>query len=147
MLLQSNGLNGRGFVRPDGSTNDNVRQLNSSFFVGPGNSRGTGSNGFRTIMLPDGSIGIDLDNFQQGDNFFGFRFEKSSSLYYGYGIMNFDSANKLVTISSWAYNNAADQPIHVTAFSEAVPGPLGLAGLAAGAGWARKLRRRIRKAA
>jgi hypothetical protein len=55
---------------------------------------------------------------------------------------------RTVTISSWAYNDVPGAPITVGDTGSAeVPGPIGLAGLAAGAAWSRKLRRRIRQAA
>jgi hypothetical protein len=65
-------------------------------------------------------------------------------MHYGYAVVNFDSANKLVTLSRWAYNNVADGTVHVESIP--VPGPIGLAGLAAGAAWTRKLRNRIKTA-
>jgi hypothetical protein len=108
-------------------------------------------------MATNGAIGYDFNGgygggnaFQQGDNFFGFRFLQGADLLYGYGVLNFDSANKIVTISSWAYNNTPNSSLHVEAITgdaPAVPGPIGLAGLAAGAAWTRKLRRRIKAAA
>jgi hypothetical protein len=65
--------------------------------------------------------------------------------YYGYGIIDFDLAARTVTISSWAYESVAGDPITVGSIAPtSVPGPIGLAGLAAGAAWTRKLRRRIR---
>jgi len=51
------------------------------------------------------------------------------------------------TCSSWAYSNVANEAVHVEAITAAVPGPIGLAGLAAGAAWTRKLRKRIKAAA
>ena len=103
------------------------------------------------MMTVNGKLGSDWNYFFiQGDNFFGFRFQKNGGLHYGYAVINFDSPNKVVTISSWAYNNVADGIAHVepiTANAPAVPGPIGLAGLAAGAAWTRKLRRRIKTAA
>lgn len=91
-------------------------------------------------------------NFQPQPNYFGFRFKIDGQTHYGYGLLDIelgDTGNKLdsktVTITSWAYNTVPDQPIHVEAISENVPAPIGLAGLAAGAAWTRKLRRRIRE--
>jgi len=152
----SDGLNGRGLIAPFINT-DNVQALNTSFNVGPtlaSNAWGSGSTqgyGNRGIMEYDGAIGYDWNyGFGQGDNFFGFRFQKTDGLHYGFAVVNFDSPNKLVTISKWAYNNVADGIVHVeaiTADSTAVPGPIGLAGLAAGAAWTRKLRKRIKASA
>jgi hypothetical protein len=153
LFFGSDGSNGRGLVGPTsyGYVGDNVIALNTSFNVGPtlaaGNGWGIGSYSFRNMMDISGDIGYDWSyGFGQGDNFFGFRFDKAGSLYYGVGVVNFDSPNQLVTISSWSYNNVADQPVHVGSSVE-VPGPIGLAGLAAGAAWTRKLRKRVKAAA
>lgn len=153
MFLGSDGSNGRGLVAPYPNT-DNVIALNTSFNVGPtlaSGAWGFGSYTSRNIMKgPNASIGYDFDSydgFGQGDNFFGFRFEKLGGLHYGYAIVNFDSPNATVTISRWGYNDVADGIAHVEADPSAVPGPIGLAGLAAGAAWTRKLRRRIKTAA
>lgn len=93
-------------------------------------------------------------NFQPQPNYFGFRFKIDGQTHYGYGLLEIklgDTGDKLdsktVTLTSWAYNTVPDQPIHVEAISENVPAPIGLAGLAAGAAWTRKLRRRIRESA
>jgi hypothetical protein len=149
------GLNGRGLIAP--FYTDNVQALNTSFNVGPTLASnvwgrgGTAGSGYRNIMYPGGAIGYDWNyGFGQGDNFFGFRFNKPDGLHYGYAVVNFDSPNKLVTISRWAYNNVADGIAHVetiTADPSPVPGPIGLAGLAAGAAWTRKLRKRIKASA
>jgi hypothetical protein len=56
--------------------------------------------------------------------------------------MVIDVPAQTMAITRWAYNTTPDAPIAVAE----VPGPLGLAGLAAGAAWSRKLRRRIRQA-
>ena len=151
----SDGSNGRGLIAP--FFTDNVQALNTSFNVGPtlaSNVWGAGSNSglsSRHMMYPNGGIGYDWNyGFGQGDNFFGFRFNKPDGLHYGYAVVNFDSPNKLVTISRWAYNNVADGIAHVetiTTDPSPVPGPIGLAGLAAGAAWTRKLRKRIKASA
>jgi hypothetical protein len=99
------------------------------------------------MMSPNGAIAGEWNAFVQGDNFFGFRFQKTDGLHYGYAVVNFDSPNKTVTISRWAYNNVANEIAHVESITAAVPGPIGLAGLAAGAAWTRKLRRRIKTVA
>jgi hypothetical protein len=81
------------------------------------------------------------------NNYFGFRFDSDSDTYYGFGIIDFNLNTRTVTISSWAYESVAGDPITVGPIdADAVPGPIGLAGLAAGAAWTRKLRRRIREA-
>ncbi|MEB3165527.1 MAG: hypothetical protein VKO65_02535 [Cyanobacteriota bacterium] len=82
------------------------------------------------------------------DNYFGFRFDLNGNIHYGYGIMQFDLPNYMVTISSWAYESTPGQAITIgDSPSSAVPAPIGLAGLAAGAAWTRGLRRRIRESA
>ena len=155
LFLGSNGSNGRGLIAP--FFTDNVQALNTSFNVGPTLASnvwgrgGTAGYGYRNLMYAGGSIGYDWNyGFGQGDNFFGFRFNKPDGLNYGYAVVNFDSPNELVTISRWAYNNVADGIAHVetiTADPSPVPGPIGLAGLAAGAAWTRKLRKRIKASA
>jgi hypothetical protein len=155
LFLGSNSANGRGLIAP--YFTDNVIALNTSFNVGPtlasnvwGDSGGGSGYAFRNMMYTNGSIGYDWNfGFGQGDNFFGFRFNKPDGLHYGYAVVNFDSPKKLVTISRWAYNNVADGIAHVESItpSAAVPGPIGLAGLAAGAAWTRKLRKRIKTVA
>jgi hypothetical protein len=154
VMFGSNGSNGRGLVGPTYKT-DIVQPLPNGFNVGPTLASGllwgfgsiAGSTS-RNMMSTSGNIGYDWNNgFTQGDNYFGFRFDKGSLMHYGYGIVNFDSTNRLVTISSWAYNSEPDQPIAVGSGTEQVPGPMGLAGLAAGVAWTRKLRRRVREGA
>jgi hypothetical protein len=152
LFFGSNGSNGRGLIAPFRS--DNVIALNTSFNVGPTlatNSWGLGSYPYRGMMSSGGAIWYDWNKgFGQGDNFFGFRFQKSDGQHYGYAIVNFDSPNKLVTISRWAYNDVADGIVHVEPITPgvpSVPGPIGLAGLAAGAAWTRKLRRRAKASA
>lgn len=153
VIFASNGSNGRGLVGPTFKT-DNVQPLKVGFNVGPtlvssslvwgsGSVAGLSS---RNMMTTSGNIGFDWNNgFVQGDNYFGFRFDKGASLYYGYGVVNFDTDNRLVTISSWAYNSEPNQPIPVGSGVEPSPGPIGLAGLAAGVAWTRRLRRRVRE--
>jgi len=156
-ILSSRGSNGRGLIGPS-STDEDLFALRTSFNVGPtlaANFFWGVSNSIRGLMSSTGASGSDVffstsNGFGQGDTFFGFRFEKLGALHYGYAVMNFDSPNTTVTISRWAYNNVADGIAHVeaiTANPSAVPGPIGLAGLAAGAAWTRKLRRRIKTAA
>lgn len=82
-----------------------------------------------------------------GSNFFGFRFGTSGNYRYGWAEMNLDLAGRSLRINRWAYNDVANTPINVGDEGTPVPGPIGLAGLAAGAAWSRKLRRRIREAA
>lgn len=129
---------------------DNVKLLVASNMVGPTNGfYGNGNYAFRNIMAPGGAIGYDFNQagqyFQQGDNYFGFRFLQGGNTHHGFAVLNFDSPNKTVTISSWAYETTPNTTIHVDAFGPTpAPGPLGLAGLAAGAGWARTLRARVK---
>ena len=147
----SNPGNGKALIAMFASSSS-VNALNSSFNVGPTlASNAWGATGlFTVIMDSSGYIGSAFSGFGQGDNFFGFRFDKGGDMHYGYAVVNFDSPNETVTISRWAYNNVADGIAHVEAIAadpSAVPGPIGLAGLAAGAAWTRKLRRRIKTAA
>ncbi len=114
--------------------------------------------------------GDDLNYLQ----YFGFRFKIAGQTHYGYaeleavtpnegnlGFPSFarrdcninspspDCLLQQITISRWAFNSVPDQGLPLELFDEstAVPGPIGLAGLAAGAAWTRKLRRRIKAAA
>ena len=155
VFFGSNGSIGRGLVAP--FKTDAVIALPISFNVGPTLNQAIGSYnpvwgpGFyqsRNAMSGGGSIGYDFNyGFQQGDNYFGFRFDKSGALHYGFGVINFDSPNKLVTIKSWVYDTVADRSVHVEVSGPSeVPGPSGLLGLAAGAGWVRKMRRRVKAA-
>jgi hypothetical protein len=154
MYLQSNNLQGRGFVG-NATWQNNVIGLADSFIVGPAlasNVWGRFEQTYRTILSTEyGSrqLGNDLISFVNGDNYFGFRFDKGGSLHYGYGIMNTDLDALSVTISKWAYQDVPNQSVHVESFNSApaAPGPIGLAGLAAGAAWTRKLRKRIKAAA
>jgi hypothetical protein len=154
MLFASNGLRGRGLVETS-LVAGNVQLLDIGFQVGPTlpASAGWGPGvAVRAIMSSAGPIGEAWEKeFQQGDNFFGFRFQKGAdpaSLNYGYGIVNFNSSTRTVSITQWAYESSPNTPLTVESFDPAaVPGPIGLAGLAAGAAWTRKLRRRIRQSA
>lgn len=58
--------------------------------------------------------------------------------------MQFDLDTRTVTISSWAYESTPGQAITVGPIND-VPAPIGIAGLAAGAAWTRKLRRRSKQ--
>ncbi len=145
------GYNGRGLVGANTSFGD-VKPLNTSFRVGPTLATGfgwspptTSSGTYRPILNPYGNIAPDFALFSQGDNYFGFRFLIGTNLHYGYGVMNINSNTKSVTISRWAYESDPDTEIHVEPFTSAaaVPGPMGIAGLAAGAAWVRRLRRRV----
>ena len=162
------GLNGRGLVGPTWFT-DNVQALHASFSVGPtlANSYvwGDGSVSgyrYRNAMGTEGGqpggptyyIGYDFDQgFNEGDNFFGFRFEDANSaLHYGWANINFDTTNGVVTITKWAYETDPDTAIHIPdAGGKIVPLPgahaLGLLGLgAAGLARWRKHRKETAKA-
>ena len=83
----------------------------------------------------------------------GFRFDKdgNGNLHYGFAIANINdpATNPQFTITKWAYNDVAGAPVTVgplNADPAQVPGPIGLAGLAAGAAWSRRLRKRVRQA-
>lgn len=144
---------GRGVVGPYSSGNT-VSPLAAGFVVGPtmtgGKTFGT-SNEFRGATQ-SGAIVRDFYTFNRGQNYFGFRFLQSSTspnYYYGWATIVFDAPTTETPypgfkITQWAYS---DGPIIVGQDPSAVPAPLGLAGLAAGAAWTRRLRRRIRESA
>jgi hypothetical protein len=93
----------------------------------------------------------EFNNFntqQDKKGHLGFRFKIDGNTHYGYGLLEvnvvpFDLTRENITLISWAYNSDPGAPITFSSPDE-VPAPLGLAGLAAGAAWTRKLRRRIR---
>lgn len=106
------------------------------------------SGSYNRLVSGVGIGGPQYGQFTPGLNFFGFRFAKNATDFnngnflYGWGEMDLQvgpSPVPSLTITRWAYETTPNQSI-------AVPGPLGLAGLAAGAAWSRKLRRRIREA-
>ncbi|MFN7901046.1 MAG: hypothetical protein ACK5N0_15570 [Synechococcaceae cyanobacterium] len=154
MYLMSYSLQGRGFVG-NYWWQDKVKGLADSFLVGPvlaSNVWGRDNQYDRRIMSTsygDIAIGPGVTSFVNGDNYFGFRFNKGGSMHYGYGIMNMDLSALSVTISKWAYQDVPDQSVHVEPFNSApaVPGPIGLSVLAGGAAWTRKLRKRVKAAA
>jgi hypothetical protein len=134
-------LNGYGLVAP--FYTDNVQALFESFNVGPtlasGFSWGSAP-GYRyrqAMALYSGSftIGYDFSNgFSEGANYFGFRFGPSvGNLQYGWGVINFDTTNGVVTISEWAYETALNTPIHIDSAAAVAPEPSSLALLATGA--------------
>ena len=95
-----------------------------------------------------------LTEFNNKTEYFGFRFKIDGQTHYGYGqlavsVPGYDPGdlNRNVTLISWAYNTVPGEGLDFPSPDEEVPGPIGLAGLAAGAAWTRKLRRRIRHAA
>lgn len=152
ILLASNGSNGLGLVGPTYVT-DNVQALFKSFNVGPtlANNLKWGS-GFplgyasRQAMASNSAggfqIGFDFNNgFKEGNNFFGFRFvEPGYGVHYGVGVIDFDTANGVVTIDRWAYNTTEDAAVHVQDIPE--PGTASLVLLGMGAGGVRAWRRR-----
>lgn len=148
-----NPLNGRGLVAP--YFTDNVQALQQSFVVGPTLANyvwGSGSvSGYRSRNAmqksgPNYVIGYDFNfGFNPGDNFFGFRFNSGGNLLYGWGTINFDLTNGIVSIKEWAYNDTPDGSIHIPdgRQAETVPEPTSsLALLAFGAagvyGWRKK---------
>ncbi|MFM8278716.1 MAG: hypothetical protein ACKN89_17330 [Cyanobium sp.] len=146
---------GRGMVGPDAG-GDDVSKLSSNFVVGPtlaSQAWGVGQ-AIRTVTYVGGLMSTrDFPAFQAGDNYFGFRFDKNGdgNLHYGFAIANINnpSSNAQFKITKWAYNDVANAPVTVgplNADPAQVPGPIGLAGLAAGAAWSRRLRKRVRQA-
>lgn len=146
---------GRGMVGPS-ATPLQVGRLSSGFVVGPTlASQAWGlSPDLRVVSVFGGFMSAGyFPGFQAGDNYFGFRFDKEGdgNLHYGFAIANINDPanNPQFTITKWAYNDVANEPVTVgplNADTASVPGPIGLAGLAAGAAWSRRLRKRIRQA-
>ena len=77
----------------------------------------------------------DFEEFRDGNNVMGFRFEINGNLHYGWANVNFSGRD--VTISKWAYESIAGLPITVT-----VPESSSLAMLAMGAAGVLAQRRR-----
>jgi Uncharacterized protein conserved in bacteria len=156
-------LYGRGIVGTGPATYKTVNNLSPGFVLGPVLASPylwKTPTGFRTVVDSYGAVGSGpylygfIGGFAEGDNFFGFRFadkDNPADLFYGWATLNLGplaDGERTVTISSWAYNNTPDGSIRVGQTQDdpaEVPGPLGLAGLAAGAAWSRRLRRRIKK--
>jgi hypothetical protein len=146
---------GRGMVGPYAGVYD-VSKLPSNFVVGPtlaSNAWGRGP-ASRIATYTGGFMKyFSFSQFEAGDNYFGFRFDKNGdgNLHYGFAIANINnpSSNAQFKITKWAYNDVANAPVTVGPLNadpvSQVPGPIGLAGLAAGAAWSRRLRKRIRQ--
>lgn len=143
-----------------GASGFDVSKLSSNFVVGPtlASKRWGRGQVERTVTYVGGSISaFSFGDFQAGDNYFGFRFDKDGdgNLHYGFAVANINDPefNANFTITKWAYNDVAGAPVTVGPLNadpvpdpSQVPGPIGLAGLAAGAAWSRRLRKRIRQA-
>jgi MYXO-CTERM domain-containing protein len=158
-ILSTSTFRGRGMVGPNAG-GGNVSKLSSNFVVGPTlASKAWGAEQVvREVTYLGGAMSaFSFDGFQAGDNYFGFRFDKDGdgNLHYGFAVANINNPdlNANFTITKWAYNDVAGAPVTVGPLNadpvpdpSQVPGPIGLAGLAAGAAWSRRLRKRIRQA-
>jgi hypothetical protein len=154
-ILSTSTFRGRGMVGPNAG-GGNVSKLSSNFVVGPTlASKAWGAERSERLVTYYGAMsGFDFDGFQAGDNYFGFRFDKDGdgNLHYGFAVANINNPdlNANFRITKWAYNDVAGAPVTVGPLNAdpipQVPGPIGLAGLAAGAAWSRRLRKRIRQA-
>lgn len=154
------GQNGRGLVGP-GFFTDDVQALQQGFNVGPtlayGYVWGSAST-FRNAMEnydngnvggPNFWIGYDFKyGFTPGDNFFGFRFvNENDELLYGFGVINFDLVNGVVTIDRWAYESTPNTAVEVRPIADNInnipePGTASLTLLGLGAGGVRAWRAR-----
>jgi len=150
----SNGLRGRGMVAPTALFSE-VSKLSTNFVVGPTLAgKFWGPQATRVLSFDGDMQNYYFNQFTAGDNYFGFRFDKNGNgnLHYGFAIANVNnpSGNPQFKITKWAYNDVAGAPVTVGPLNAdpipQVPGPIGLAGLAAGAAWSRRLRKRIRQA-
>jgi len=93
-------------------------------------------------ITSDGNVASEFGNGVIGSNFIGFRFLSGADLFYGWAELQV--ASQSVTVSRWAYNDAADGSIEVGQTSDPtpvpVPTPSTLALLAAGAFGVRRWR-------
>lgn len=145
------GLNGYGIV---GNSAFTAKPLASGFVVGPtlAGAQWANPNQYLSAYSGDPPVtpGYGFFNFtDNAANYFRFRFKNGSDIFYGYAIVDY-STSPTATITDWYYNNTPNGSITVGQGADpvsSVPGPIGLAGLAAGAAWTRKLRRRIRESA
>jgi len=156
-ILSTSTFRGRGIVIQNAGYAE-VSKLSSNFVVGPTLTSkvwGPGQTVRRITYL--GGLTSAFNEFQAGDNYFGFRFDKNGNgnLHYGFAVANINNPNfnANFTITKWAYSDVAGAPVTVGPLNadpvpdpSQVPGPIGLAGLAAGAAWSRRLRKRIRQA-
>ena len=153
-------LNGRGLVRAASAGAYDVFGLAASTNVGPtlganyawGNSNAS----YRSMLRFDSSytrsangsnffsqtnIGVNFDNFFEGNNLFGFRFELNGNLHYGWG--EIEIFGRQATITRWAYESTPDTDIHVGS-TNSIPEPSGLGLLALGAAGIGLMRQRKR---
>ena len=168
LITGSNGgpLNGQGFVNTSTTQEtDLVNNLPQGFVVGPTLASGYqfafGEQTYRTILTSNGSsFGGDTENFVNGDNFVGFRFDADGTTLYGWAKIEVgldpgagpgpgpaDSVPGEVTIAEWAYETTGGAiAVGDTGLdTAAVPEPHSLALMAMGAAGVAAWRSRRKK--
>lgn len=144
--VNSNGLNGSGWVRGTADAPFDIRNLASSQNIGATLAGGYawGSSGNHVVQAT--GIFIHAKGFSDGVvGYSGFRFDHAGSTHYGWVEWTHDLAGVgQVSVSNWAWEDVAGQAIHLadTGSGTAVPTPGSLALLAAGAGGLLAWRRR-----
>jgi len=154
-------LDGRGMVQNTTNTSEDLfAPLSPGVSVGPslatGYQWGSSQQTWRTMIASSGSaVGGDAASsgfVSGGDQYFGFRFDRSGQTHYGWAEVSFDTSGSPggYTIVRWGYEDQPNTAIAVGggATSAATPVPvgglpvIGLAMLGLGAAGLRELRRR-----